>query len=278
MSPAVFFAVLAAAMMHAGWNALLKLGGDRFQGMMLISICQGLFGAALVSVEGLPASVAWPWLAASVAIHTGYNLFLVGAYNRGDLSRVYPIARGAAPLMVAVAGLVVLTDRVSGPEFVGIALVGVGVMLMARGVRSAGEAMTLVPFALGSAACTAAYSIVDGIGGRASGNPSSYTGWLFLIDGMVMAGIGLGWRGAAAMPRQGRLWRNGLAAGFLSFSAYWIVIWAMTRAPIQLVTALRETSVLFAVLIGVVFLGERAHPSKLLAGAVIAAGVVAMKL
>lgn len=278
MTTTVFLSVLFAALLHASWNAAVKFGRDRFHGMMLLSVGHGVVGLVMVAVYPVPAPKAWWLLAGSVCFHLLYKLFLTAAYNRGDLSRVYPIARGTAPIFVLAVGAVVLSDTITGMQVAGILGVGLGILLLAQGVLRHGEALSLIPFALVSAVGTAGYSIFDGLGARASGSASGYVGWLFLLDALIFIVIGFAWRGRSAVPAEGRSWALGLLAGALSVAAYWIAVTAMTLAPIALVTALREVSVLFAVLIGIVFFGERADGGKLIAACVIVAGVVLIRL
>lgn len=277
MTWSIFLFVLFAALMHASWNAVVKLGGDRFQGMLLLTLCQGAMGLAMALVFPVPVWAAWPWLVASGLIHTAYKLFLAAAYEQGDLSRVYPIARGTAPLIVALIGFFALGDRVSIAEYIGIALVGAGILLMAKGVFQNGEARRLLPFALASALCTAGYSLVDGVGARLAMDAAAFTGWMFLLDALSFGAVALFWRGRNAFFNPPRQWARGALAGGLSLGAYWIVVWAMTQAPIALVASLRETSVLFAMLIGVLIMGERADRGKWLAGGLILIGVAAMR-
>lgn len=278
MSLSVFLAVLGAALLHAGWNALIKLGRDKLSGMFVMSSAQGLMGLAVLVFLPLPADGAWFWLLLSTLLHSAYKAFLTLAYERGDLSRVYPIARGTAPMLVALAGAVLLADPVSGREYTGIFLVGCGIILMARGVFTQGESRRLIPFALASALMTAGYSLADGMGARIAGNATIYVTWMFFLDGILFGLWALWRRGGALVAIRPRAWGLGVLAGAASFAAYWIVVAAMTRAPIALVTALRETSVLFAVLIGVLFFRERAERGKLVAAGLIVAGVVLTRL
>lgn len=274
MALGVFLAVLFAAFLHAAWNAVVKVGVDPFRGMLVMSLAQGLMGFAMLLWFPVPAAAAWPWILASGVIHTAYKLFLVSAYQRGDLSRVYPIARGAAPIMVALFGAVFLAEGITTAEYLGVLAVGCGIMLMAHGVWTGGEARSLVPLALLSATSTAAYSIVDGLGARLSGTAAGYTGWMFAVDGIFFLTWSLIRRGPSVIPRAPRLWAVGGTAGAMSLAAYWIVIWGMTVAPIALVAALRETSVLFAMLIGIVWMKDRAGAGKIVAGSMIVAGVI----
>ncbi|MEX0969118.1 MAG: EamA family transporter [Paracoccaceae bacterium] len=278
MSVTVFLAVLFAALLHASWNAVIKTGGDRFQGMLLLTLSQGVMGLIMAMVFAWPAPAAWPWLLASGILHTAYKLFLAAAYGHGDLSRVYPIARGTAPMIVALIGVFVLADAVSGVQYASIAAVGFGVVLMAQGVFSNGEARRLLPLALGSALCTAGYSLVDGIGARLALDAAAFTGWMFFLDAVFFVVAALFWRGKPVFMASGAACKRGALAGALSLGAYWIVVWAMTKAPIALVASLRETSVLFAMLIGVFIMRERADTGKWLAGGLILCGVLLMRL
>ena len=278
MSFGVFLAVLLAAALHATWNALIKFGGDKLQGMFLLSLGHGVMALGMIAYYPTPDPASYGWLAASVAFHLFYKTMLTMAYQRGDLSRVYPIARGTAPLLVMLISLMFLADPLSAMAVVGIALVSFGILMMARGVFTSGENRGLLPFALLSAMGTMGYSIADGLGARASGNASGYVGWLFLLDALIFMIVAFGMRGRAIFPKESRDWVSGLLAGFLSVGAYWIAVWAMTKAPIALVTALRETSVLFAVAIGVVFLKEKFDRQKLIATALIIAGIVAIRI
>jgi drug/metabolite transporter (DMT)-like permease len=278
MTIGVLAAVLFAAMLHASWNAIIKFGDDKFQGMVLLSVAHGLIGLLMILAFPMPAPAAWPWLAASVGFHLWYKFFLSSAYERGDLSRVYPIARGFAPMLVLIISGLFLSDIISTREVIGIIAVGVGILILARGVFTQGETVALLPFALASAVGTAGYSITDGLGARASGDASGYVGWLFFLDAFLFTVWGIARRGWAVFPRSASIWGLGLVAGTASVLAYWIAVWAMTIAPIALVAALRETSVMFAVLIGILFFNEKADKGKLLASAVIIAGVMIMRL
>ena len=278
MTTGVFLAVLFAALLHAGWNAAIKFGTDKFQGMMLLSLGHLLVGLVMIAVYPVPDASSWGFLAASVAFHTLYKLFLAAAYEHGDLSRVYPIARGAAPIFVLIVSGLLLSDVMAGPQVAGILVVGGGILLLARGVFRHGEAPVLIGLSLMSAIGTAGYSIFDGLGARASGSVGGYIGWLFVLDPLIFLMIGLWRRGTELVPRAPRAWAMGLVAACASVGSYWIAVWAMTVAPIALVTALRETSVLFAVLIGILVFRERADRGKLVAAAVIVGGIILIRI
>lgn len=278
MSSTVFFAILGAALLHATWNALIKVGGSKMNAMLVMTVVQGAAGALVATTQPIPSSEVWIWLLASGAIHSTYKLLLSFAYEQGDLSRVYPIARGAAPMMVLMVGAVVLNDEIRGREMFGICLLGLGILMMARGVFSNGESRRLIPFALGSAIATASYSLVDGIGARLLGDPVAFVAWMFVVDAFVFTPVAVALRGRAVLKSTRRSWGIGALAAMASYASYAVAVWAMTKAPIALVTALRETSILFAILIGWLIFKEPMDRGKALAAALIIGGVISTRL
>lgn len=278
MSSFVFFMVLGAAALHAGWNALLRAGGDRVQTMMVLSAVQGLLGLGVVLTSPVQAAALWPWLLASGVIHSAYKCLLAFAYEHGELSGVYPLARGAAPLVTLAAGSLLLGEPVSGRAVLGVLLLALGILSLARGLWTGGHGRRMVPFALGAALATAGYTLVDGMGARLSGDAGLFVGWLFLIDGVIFAAAMLGLRGRGALPRGAGVWLRGGLGAMASYLSYAIAVWAMTQAPIALVGALRESSILFATLIGWALLGERMTAARALSVLLIAGGVVLMRL
>ena len=278
MSLTVLLAILLAAFLHSGWNALIKLGTSKLTSMLILTMVQGGIGGAIALTRTLPQGEVWWWLLASGVFHAAYKLFLAFAYENGDLSRVYPIARGSAPLIVLLVGGAVLSDKIEPGEYAGIVVLGAGILLMARGVFSSGESRRLVPFALASAMATAGYSMVDGLGARIAGDATTYVAWLFVFDLMLFVPASLFLRGRTVMQAAPKAWAMGSLAAVLSYGAYAIAVWAMTVAPIALVAALRETSILFAVLIGVVLFGERVDRAKVISAGLIVAGVILTRL
>ncbi len=278
MTIGVFLAVLGAAFLHASWNALIKLGASKMTGMLILTLVQGGAGLIIALSRPWPDAQVWLWLLASGVFHSAYKLFLAYAYEQGDLSRVYPIARGAAPLMVVVISALFLADVILLWEYLGVFVLGLGILTMAQGVFSSGESRRLVPLAIGSAMATAGYSLVDGLGARVSGDATAYVGWLFALDALFFTPICLALRGRAVLVADRRAWVMGSLAAGASYGAYAIAVWAMTVAPIALVAALRETSILFAVLIGWVWFGERLGVTKAIAAALIVGGVVLTRL
>jgi drug/metabolite transporter (DMT)-like permease len=274
MTWAVFLAILFAALLHASWNALVKTGKDRFAAVLLLALAQGGIAACLIPVFGLPPRAAWPWVLLGSALHTGYKLFLVRAYRDADLSQVYPLARGAAPLIVTIVSALFLAEIPPPVRIAAVLAIAGGIMLMARG---GGLGRTALLWAFGTAAFTASYTMADGVGARIAGSASAFAMTMFAIDGLAMAGCALAARGAGGVVRLLPAWRSGVLAGAMSLGSYWIVIWGFTRAPLAMVAALRETSVLFAMLIGLFLLGERVAPGRWAAAALILLGVVLMR-
>lgn len=279
MDPFVFTAVLLAAMMHASWNAVVKVGLDRFSSILLLALAQSAIALLLLPVFPIPAAASWPWLLASGLLHTGYKLFLIRAYAHGDLAQVYPLARGTAPLLVALVGAFLLGEAIGPWRGTAICAITFGVMVMS--LRGGGDVgcipVKAVAYAFGTAGFTAAYTIVDAVGARASGSASGFTLWMFVVDGAGMLGVALLWRGRAAFWAVAPAWRSGLVAGALSLGSYWIAIWAFTKAPVALVASLREASILFAMLIGVLLLGEKGGQWRWTAAGLIAGGIVLMR-
>jgi phosphonate utilization associated putative membrane protein len=277
-------AVLCGALLHAAWNALIKSGDDKALDTALIHVLGCAVGAVLVAIFGLPRHEALPWLAASLVIHIGYYVTLVGAYRHGELGFAYPIMRGTAPLIVAVLSGRLIGEHLPAATWLGVAGVSGGVLLigLTRSARGAvGTRRHALAYALANAAIIAAYTIVDGSGVRASGNAMQYVALLFLIDGAPYFCIVMWQRRAALGPAAAfmrKRWPIALLGSCASLGAYAIALWAMTRAPIASVAALRETSVLFAALIGVSMLKERFRLQRALGTGAIVAGVMALRL
>jgi drug/metabolite transporter (DMT)-like permease len=279
MSLTVFLAVIAAAAMHAAWNALVKVRTDRFASISITALGMALVAVPVLPFVDVPHAAVWPWIVASVIIHVGYRLFLIMAYNAGDLAQTYPLARGAAPLMTAV-GAIFLVHEVPGPiAILGILLLSGGTLLMSlRGGLLGHLNGRAVGYALATSVFISGYTLVDGNGARLASTASSYAAWLFLCDGLCSMVIGFYYRGKKLLHVIAREWKTGLMAGALSAGSYWIAMWAMTRAPIASVAALRETSIVFAMIISVFVIGERMTAWRITAAACIVAGAIALRL
>jgi len=279
MSLGVTLAVLAAGFLHAGWNALLKSspGGDTMLDTANVVAGGSMCALAAVLFVPLPGTAAWPYIAASTLIHFGYNLTLARAYRSGDLSFAYPLMRGAAPLIVALLGAVLLRELPSAPVALGIMFISLGIVSIAF-VQQRKHAPGATYWALGNAVLIASYTLVDATGARASGNAASYVAWLLLIEGLPFVAWVAVRRGEVALRYLRRNAARGLIGGACSLAAYGIVLWAMTRAPVAAVAALRETSVLFAALMGTLWLKEGFGPRRLLGALSVVLGIAALKL
>lgn len=270
--------VLLAALLHACWNALIKADGDKFLFMALMAGGSGLIGLTLVPLVPVPAAASWPYIGASVALHTGYKLFLVQAYRHGDLSQVYPIARGVAPLIVTPLAVFFAGDVISLTSAAAIAIIGLGVASLAfRGGPPLAHDPRPVAYALATALFIAAYTLTDGLGARLAGSPHAYAVWLFVLDGVPLTAIVL-WRRRAVLTLAGAKALRGLAASVMSMTAYWLVIYGMTVAPIGPVAVLRETSVIFAAIIGALMLKEGLGRWRIAAASLVAVGVVMLRI
>ncbi|MET1114349.1 MAG: EamA family transporter [Comamonas sp.] len=278
-------ALLFAALLHASWNALIKSGGDKSLDTALIHSLGVVFAVPAVLWFGFPPAAAWPFIAASSLIHIAYYIALAGAYRHGDLGLTYPIMRGSAPLLVALTSSAVVGEQLSGQAWLGVVVLSAGVLLVGlaragRDATGAGNHRKALGFALANACIIASYTVIDGLGVRAAGNAFSYAAALFLFDGLPYLALVL-WR---AGPRRGAALaylraRAPLALGgsAASLGSYAIALWAMLHAPVALVAALRETSVIFAALIGWWFLGERFGWGRATGTALVVAGVVTLR-
>ena len=278
MSTGVFLAVLLAAAMHAGWNAVLKVKLEPFIAMTLVTGLAGAVSLPFFLVLGPPRIEAWPWLLGSVAIHLAYYLALSEAYRHADMGQVYPIARGGAPLLTTLASLIVIREPVAPVAGIGIGILGCGIGLMSLRARGASFDARAIGYALLTAVIICGYTLVDGIGSRIAGDPHAYSAALFVIDAAPLPLYLLWRRGPDAFAPMRRFLLPGFAGAGMSVAAYWIAIWAMTVAPIALVAALRETSVLFATLIAVVLLKEPLVPARGVAALLIVAGIITIKI
>lgn len=278
MSGAVFAMVIGAAVLHAVWNALVKGGSDKVLGIAAVVLGQGV--AALLVLPFVPALdwACWPWMVAGVGLHIGYQVFLGSAYRIGDLTQVYPIARGVAPLLVAAVSVALLGVALSQAELLAIGVIAAGIMSLSLvrrgdGMRN-GKAALL---ALVTGCFIAGYSLVDGLGARIAGTGLGFYAWSSLANtALYMAGAAVVRPGLVrALGGMGRIVAIG---GGASFVAYALVVNAFMQAPIALVTALRETSIVFALLIGVGFLGERLDLRKVVSTMMTVCGVALLRL
>jgi drug/metabolite transporter (DMT)-like permease len=275
----VALSVLGAALLHAGWNAFLKSGEDKELDAIGIAVGSGAVALVVAPFVGFPGSASWPWLAASAIVHIAYFRLLAGAYRHGDLSFTYPIMRGGGPLLVALAGVVAFGEVLPWAETAGVLLISAGILAFAtHRSPDPGALRKPLAFALANACVIATYTLIDAKGARVSGAPVAYALWFFVANGAVMLALGCAQRGLAAPRHLLRRWRFTFVGGAGAVLAYAIALWAMTQAPVALVAALRETSVVFAALIGALFLREPFTARRSAATLIVLAGLVALRI
>ena len=273
MSLGVFWTVLFAAMLHASWNAVVKQGSDKLLTTVLLTSFGALLSLPWLPLLPLPAGASWPWLGLSVVLQVAYYLLIARTYQTGEMSLSYPLMRGVAPLLVAMAGNVLFAQSLPAASWAAIGLICGGILLLAIGKQPRGM---LLP--LGIACLIATYTLVDAHGVRLSGTALGYSLWLFVLSALPL----LLWALLARRPQLQALarqqWRQGLFAGFGFTASYAIALWAMTQAPVAMVSALRETSILFALLISTIWLKEQVSIQRLLSAGLIIGGVVMLRL
>ena len=275
----VFLAVLLAAILHASWNLIIKLDLDRFLALMLIQSLMGVMGLAMLLLFPLAAPASWPYALTSGTIHLGYFTFLARSYRTGDLSQVYPIARGAAPLLTFIGAFVFAGEAATPITALGIFLLALGIWFTARDgskvLKLDGKTMG---FALGTSVFIAAYTVVDGLGGRASGSVSSYAGLVFVLNATIFLTYSVITRGTGIFRQIAPSWKLGTFGAALAVSAYWITLWAMSVAHIGAVAALRETGIFFIMVMSVVVLKEKVTLLRGFGALLVVAGAIALRL
>jgi len=278
MTSGVVALVLLAAVMHASWNAALRGGRDRLWSGSAMGFSAALACLLAIPFLPLPLLPSWPHIALSAAIHVGYTLLLVRMYRQGDLGVTYPVARGSSPLLITLGGAFLGGEIISPIHGAGVALVSAGIFTLAFGGGHLHRAS--IPAALATGVAIAAYSLTDGLGARVSGNAVAYTAWMMLLHGMAMPVVFSSRRRKGKLAlftgRSHRDWMQAAAGGIISLTGYGVVIWAMKHASMGMVSALRETSVLFAAFLGRVFLGEPFTTPKIVAAIMIVAGAICL--
>ena len=268
----LIFLVLFAALLHASWNALLRSGADRLWSMTVMCIAIAMVCIVAAAFMAPPAMESWSYALLSGLLHVGYNLFLVRSYRVGDLGQIYPISRGSSPVLISLGAAIFAEESITPGELLGVALVSGGIISLAFKGRSL--SVPSLPYALGTGCFIAAYSVVDGIGARLSSAPLAYTVWMCALWGVLMPVVYIGLRGPGSLFSVRPGIATAMVGGLVSLLAYAMVIYAMNEAPLGAVSALRETSVLFALLIGSAFIGETLTARRILACVVIASGTL----
>jgi len=275
----VMSVVLFSALLHAGWNALVRASGDKFLASLHVVCGAAALALVLLPILPLPAAASWPWLLASGLIHVVYFTLVARAYQGTDLGLAYPLMRGTAPVLTALVAALLLDETPPPGAWLGITLICAGVLALAgRAWRSGAGHPGAVLAALANAGVIALYSLVDGQGVRLAGHALSYTAWVFLLSAAFMLATAAWLRGRTLLRPAPGAWRAALLGGAGTLAAYSLVLWAMTQAPIATVAALRETSIVFAALIGAFFLHEGLGRLRLVSALLVCAGAVAIKL
>jgi drug/metabolite transporter (DMT)-like permease len=279
LAPGIIALLLLAAAMHAGWNALVKAEKDRLAGLTAVVATGGIVGLGSLAFVPPLAIDAVPYLVASVVLHTVYAVLLVRSYESGDLSHVYPIARGVGPLVVALFSATLIGETLGASEAIGVALVSAGILGIAA-TGAGGERFEARPtaYAVATGVAIAAYTIVDGLGARQTPAALSYVAWLAALEAPWLLAIAFLRRGPSLWPALRGAGFRGAVGGIVATAGYAIAIWAFTRGAMANVAALRETSVLFASLIGTLWLGEGFGRRRVIAAALVVAGLLAMNL
>ncbi|MFC1666063.1 EamA family transporter [Pseudomonadota bacterium] len=279
LSPLLILMVLVAAFMHATWNTLVKSADDQLLVLSVVNFVCSLAGLVIILSVGYPNPECWPYIILSALIHTGYYFFLLKAYEHGDLSLVYPLARGSAPLLVLAGGMLFANEKLPVIGLLGVTLASIGIVSLAfeRGWPWHRDSKPII-FALGTSLFIAAYTLADGIGVRVSDHPLTYIAWLFFIDGIPISIYAMYRRGAATTVFLRLQWKRCLLGGASAMLAYGIVIYAMSLGTMALVAALRETSVIMAAIIGSLVLKEALGNRRMVAAILVAVGVCTMNL
>jgi drug/metabolite transporter (DMT)-like permease len=274
MSAGVISLALFAAILHAAWNAFLRNGADRLWTVTVMSFSSTAVALPFVFIYPMPASSAWLYVALSAMLQVGYSVFLVAAYRYGELGQVYPIVRGTVPLLVTLGGFLLADQRLGTYRMAGVVLVAAGIMSLSLGKGRAATYSIL--FALATGAIIAGYATVDAIGVRQAGSSGAYTAWVLVFYGALLPATFIFMRGKLTVDFRSPETQKALAGGIVALIAYGAVVAAFALGPAGPITALRETSVVFAVLIGWLFLGEVLTLRRVVACAIVALGAICL--
>lgn len=273
MSLSLFCIVLFAALLHASWNAIVKRGTDTLLTTILVTGSAAVIAAIGLPFLPAPAAQSWPWLAASTLLQVGYYVLVARTYQLTDMSASYPLMRGCAPILVALVSTPFLGERLAWIAWAGIALICLGILCMTRGLPRQHAWLPLL-----NAGVIATYTLVDAWGARHSGAAVSYTLWLFLLSGLPLPLWALCTRAGALRDYARRNWGYGIVGGFGTLISYGLALWAMTVAPVAMISALRETSILFGILISAWILHERVTRQRWIAAGLIVLGAVVLRM
>lgn len=271
--------VFGAAVLHAAWNALVKVNADRLVMIAIMMTSHVAISTLAVPFVAFPTPESWPYIWASTVLNTAYCVFLINAYRYGDLSHVYPISRGCAPLIVAFISVAIVGEALTWQAGFSVVVIALGIMslTLTRGAGGFREPKAML-YAVGTGVFIAGYTVVDGLGARLAESAESYTFWSHLFNGIPIALLAAYLRRGQVLVSLRKCWKVGVLGGMVSLLAYWIVTWAMTQAPLALVSAVRETSMVFAVLFGVFFLKERLDLARLASIGITLIGTAMLKI
>jgi drug/metabolite transporter (DMT)-like permease len=272
----VFAAVMSAALLHASWNAIVKSAGDKFLTMTMVTASASGLSAALLPFLTTPAPASWPYAAASALFQISYFLLVARTYQIADMSQTYPLMRGTAPLIVALVSVFRMGDVLSPIAWTGVLGICLGIfsITLGNGLKNRKG----VYLALVNALVIAGYTLIDGVGVRRSGAPAAYTLWVFLLTGLPLTLWATWARREQFFSYFGRHWRLGIAGGVGTIASYGLALWAMTVAPVAIVASMRETSILFGIVIAGLVLGEPVGPRRLISACIIACGAAILRL
>lgn len=270
--------VLLAAAAHAAWNAWLKDSGDRLSSIAALAVGWLIVGCISIPIVGSPGIASWPYLMATTVVHTAYAMLLITAYRHAEFSLAYPIARGTGPLLVALSAPLFISESLEGPGLFAVTLIVTGIFLIGAfgNERSLGGRRAIL-HSLATGVLIAAYTMIDGQGGRAGSTPHAYAGWLFILTAVPIIVLSKKRLDKNLKSLLAGHWQRGVPIGVLSALTYWVIVWAMTVAPMALVAATRETSILFAAIVSWGVLGENVRPLRWAGVVVTVIGLVLAK-
>ena len=278
MDPLIILIILCAACTHATWNTLVKVGNDPLMTGAVLNIATTIIGIALIPIVGPPAEGTWPYLIGSVITHTGYFIFLLNGYRVGDLSHVYPLARGSGPIYAAVLTYFIAGEALTPTGIAAVAIICAAILsLTFIGGRLTGASKMPVLFGLGTGLFIGSYTLIDGLGVRVAGNPLNFIVWVFVLHGFPIIVLAFWQRRTNLIASLEANWKRGVLGGAFGFLGYGLVLWAMSSNPIALVSALRETSVIIATLIGTRYLGEPFGRPRIVAAVAVACGIILLQ-
>ena len=275
MDPLTILIVLCAACTHATWNTLVKVGNDPLMTAAILNLATTIIGVALIPSVGIPAEGTWPYLIGSVIMHTGYFICLTNGYRVGDLSHVYPLARGSGPIYVAVLTYFIVGESLTPAGIAAVAIICAAILsLTFVGGRLTDASYVPVLLGLGTGMFIGSYTLIDGLGVRIAGDPLNFIVWVFVLHGFPIIALAFWQRRMNLIASLEANWKRGVLGGVLGFLGYGLVLWAMSSNPIALVSALRETSVIIAAFIGTRYLSEPFGRPRIAAAFAVACGII----